>query len=407
MGKSHTTTEIFPAFYLGRHADHRVVIASHTSDLAEDFSRNCRRYIEQAGGDAFGISLDPCSQAVNRWDLAGRRGGLKAVGIGGPLTGRGADLLIIDDPVKDLEQAYSTAYREAVWRWYQTVARTRLAPGGRVVLIMTRWHQDDLAGRVLKLFDEKGGMPWHRVEMAIYDEARVAAGETPEAAQLWPGRYTGQELQDMEIAAGPYGWPALFFQRPARLEGNILRRSWFRFYTADPTKAREGVEYIDTSRMAVQIQSWDCSFKGTDGSDFVAGGVWGVQGSKRILLDLVNERMDFPATLAAVRTMTAAHPKALGKLIEDKANGPGIMAMLRGEVGGIVEFEPMGSKEARVHACAPLFKAGNVYVPADAPWAQSYVAQLTDFPAAANDDMVDMTTQALLHLANARPAGWL
>lgn len=397
-GKSHTTTELFPGFYLGRHPKHRVVIASHTSDLAEDFSRVCRRTIETHGRTVFDIELDPASQAVNRWDLNRTGGGLKAVGVGGPLTGRGAHLLLIDDPIKDLEQAYSPAYREQVWRWYQTVARTRLAPGGVIVLIMTRWHQDDLAGRVLKLAEQRGGIPWKRVEMPIYDESRVAAGESRVEAQLWPGRYDEDEIQDLEVAAGPYGWQALFFQRPVNPGGNILKRGWFRWYTTDPSRATRDVEYIDTAQLDFQIQSWDCAFKDTDGTDYVAGTVWGALGSKRILLDLLNERLDLPGTCSALRSMSARWPMALGKLIENKANGPAVVQTMDAEVGGLVEAEPMGSKEARVHACAPLFKAGNVYVPHDAPWVHAYITQLCDFPSAEFDDMVDSTTQALLHM---------
>lgn len=397
-GKSATTTELFPAWFLGRNPDLRVVVACHTSDLALDFSRHCRAFVREHGPDTFGIDLARDSTSVQSWDIAGHAGGLKALGVGGPLTGRGADLLIIDDPIKDFEAAESPTARRAIWNWYQTVARTRLAPGGRVIIIQTRWHQDDLTGRVLKLQSEKGGIAWHELVMPIVDEAAIKAGTPKAEAQLWPGRFDESELADLEIAAGPYGWEALYMQRPSNPEGTIFKRDWFRFYTTHPERVAEGVEYLDPSTLEIKVQSWDCAFKDTDGSDYVCGGVWGTRGAKRYLLDLTWDKLDFLATVNAVRTMSAAYPDAIGKLIEDKANGPAVITSLESEVGGVLPVEPCGSKVARARAVQPLVAAGNVYLPIDAQWTHPFLNELVDFPSAPNDDRVDMTTQALLHL---------
>lgn len=398
-GKSHTATELFPAWFLGRNPDLRVVIACHTSDLALDFSRHCRAFLREHGKATFGVELAHDSTSVQSWDLHNRRGGLKALGVGGPLTGRGADVLIIDDPIKDYEAAESPTARRAVWNWYQTVARTRLAPGGRAIIIQTRWHQDDLTGRVLKLLADKGGIAWHELVMPVLDEAAVSSGASKASAQLWPGRFAADELEDLEIAAGPYGWQALYMQRPSNPEGTIFQRNWFRYYTTEPKRAVDGVVLLEARDIEMQIQSWDCAFKDTDGSDYVCGGVWGVVGSKRFLLDLTWSKLDFLATVNAVKTTTAAFPFAIGKLIEDKANGPAVISSLQNEVDGIIPVEPCGSKVARARAVSPTVAAGNVYLPIDAAWTHPFLEELVDFPSAPNDDRVDMTTQALLHLS--------
>lgn len=376
-GKSLTTTVRFPAWWLGRHADGRVIIATHTASLAYDFSRRARNEFTQAGAEVFGVQVASDSSAVDRWDIAGRSGGLVAAGIGGPITGKGADVLVIDDPVKDAKDAESETQRKTKVDWYQQVARTRLHPGGAVVLVTTRWHEADLAGFLLAEA-AAGGEQWEQLVLPMVDD---------EGRALWPERYSTTELESLRKAVGTRAWESLYQQRPSPAEGGILKRSWWRHYERAP-------------ECSSVIQSWDMAFKGTSDSDYVVGQVWGRKGADYYLLEQVRGRWEFPATCAQVLALSSRWPQAALKLVEDKANGPAVIAQLRGVVDGLVAVSPDGGKEARAAAVSPLVEAGNVWLPAPslAPWVEAFLHEATSFPFGANDDQVDAMSQALLRL---------
>lgn len=380
-GKSLTATKRFPAWYLGRNPDKRVIIAAHTASLAESFSRVSRNELEEHGSRVFGVSIAADSSSVQRWAIDRRGGGMVAAGVGGPLTGQGADLLVIDDPIKDHEAAFSETQREAVWEWYRTVARTRVHPGGAIVLVMTRWHEDDLAGRLLREAG-RGGEQWQQVVMPMVDES---------GGILWPERFPPHEVAAIRSAVGSYAWEALYQQRPSSPSGDIVQRDWWRYYRLDPFAQALACEEL--------LQSWDCTFKSTDGSDYVVGQVWGRKGADKYLLDQVRDRMTFTATCAAIRAMSAKWPAAELKLIEDKANGPAVIETLSRDISGIVPVDPQGGKEARARAISPQVEAGNVWLPQDAPWVGDFVEEWAAFPRGKHDDQVDASSQALLRLA--------
>lgn len=370
-GKSLTSTIRFPAWFLGRNPEARVILAAHTASLAADFSRRARNELAEHGRQVFGVELAEDSSAVDHWQLKGRRGGLVAAGVGGPITGRGADLFVIDDPVKDAQAAESETQRKAVVDWWQQVARTRLHPGGRVVVCMTRWHERDLAGWLLA----EGGEGWECLTLPMVDDS---------GAVLWPERYSAQEVANLKSAVGTRAWEALYQQRPSPAEGAIFKREWFRRFGASETP-----KHFDEV-----LLSWDMAFKGTDGSDFVAGQVWGRLGAKKYLLERVHKRMDFPATLAAFQAQVARYPEAGAKLVEDAANGPAVVAMLRDKVPGLIAVRPVGGKEARAHAVTPTCEAGDVHLPAGVD-GDELLSELCSFPNGAHDDEVDAMTQAL------------
>ena len=374
-GKSITTTIRFPAWFLGRNPDSRVICASHTASLAYSFSRRCRNEFSEFGQAVFGVELAGDSAAVNRWDIATHRGGLLAAGVGGPITGAGADCLICDDPIKDSESANSSTQRKAILEWWQTVARPRLHPGGVAILVMTRWNEADLAGELLS---QKEGERWEQLSFPMVDDAgRI----------LWPGRYSEEEVSDIRRAVGSRAWESIYQQRPMPAEGGILKHGWWRFFDVAP-------------ECETYIQSWDMTFKGTGDSDYVVGQVWGKNGADFYLLDQRRGKWDFSETCRQLNAFSAKWPNATLKLVEDKANGPAIISHLKSKVEGLVAVEPNGSKEARVAAVTPLIEAGNVHLPnkTNNPWVEELILEATSFPNGRHDDQIDAMSQALNRL---------
>ncbi|SDM20278.1 terminase large subunit domain-containing protein [Halarsenatibacter silvermanii] len=216
-GKSEVASKKFPAWYLGRHPDREIILTSYAADLAYDFSRIARNTLWEQGLNIFGKELASDSKAVKKWNIEGYRGGLAAAGVGGPITGRGADVAIIDDPVKNWEEAASEVYREKVWNWYQTVLRTRLSPGGAIVLIMTRWHEDDLAGRLL----EREAKKWEIINFpAIAEEKDILGREIGEV--LWPDRYPQESIMDIKGTMLDRLFASLYQQKPRKDIENAL-----------------------------------------------------------------------------------------------------------------------------------------------------------------------------------------
>jgi len=402
-GKSLTTSKYFPAWYLGRNPDKRVIVACHTASLALGFSRIARNLLQDFGERVFGIRIADDSASVEEWNIRGKRGGLAAAGVGGPLTGKGADVLIIDDPIKDWASAFSSSQRDSIWDWYRTVARTRLAPGGAIIVVQTRWHEDDLTGRLRKHAEDLG-QDWHEATMPMVDDAgaelpdftnRDAWKRAVRGRILWESRYHPDEVAETREDVGSYAWEALYQQRPSSPEGEILKRDWWKYFTTDPARVREGVRLLKLDDLEIEVQSWDCAFKDLASSDFVVGGELGVLGSDRFLLDVVRDRMSFPATLAAIRAFRSKHPKAIATYVEDKANGPAVIATLDKEFPGIIPVNPEGGKIARARAVSPIAESGHVWLPEGAEWVSEFVEECAAFPRAKNDDQVDMLTQAL------------
>lgn len=383
-GKSEVVSKKFPAWFLGRNPSKEIIISSYSADLAYDFSRIARNTLRDCGPELWGVNLAQDSAAVSRWGIDGYRGGLMAAGVGGPITGRGAHIAIVDDPLKNSEDASSKTIRDKIYDWYRSTLRTRLAPGGAIVLVMTRWHEDDLAGRLLA----KGEDQWEVISLAALAESGDPLGREL-GEPLWPWRFSKQELEEIRVDLGSQLWAALYQQRPAPVEGDMLKRHWWRYYDTPPQQFEQ------------VIQSWDMTFKDAATSDFVVGQVWGRIGADKYLLDQVRERLDFPATVQAVRNLTNKWPQSSAILIEDKANGPAVIATLRREIAGIIAVNPMGGKEARAAAVSPQIEAGNVYLPNPmrVDWVQDFVEECAAFPNGAHDDQVDAMTQALARLS--------
>jgi len=383
-GKSLSVTETLPSWYLGKNPDKSVIVLAYGDDLAQRFGRRNKEKIETFGKIFFDISLSKSKSANDDFELDGRKGRMITRGIMAGVTGNPAHLLIIDDPVRTREEAYSAVTREKIWQEWMSSAKTRLAGGAKVILIMTRWHEDDLAGQILKT--EKNAV---HINIPCEAEDNDVLGRK-KGEGLFPEIGKGTAWKDQMKASyiageGLDAWNAMYQGRPSVQGGNIFKRDWFKFYDDLPT-------------MYQTIISVDAAFKDTKTSDFVAIGVWGKSGANVYLLDLINERMDFVRTLEVIRLMKRKYAEANMVLIEDKANGSAIISTLRQEIMGIVPVEPLGSKESRAYAIQPFVMAGNVWLPKNAPWVEDYLDQMMRFPKSSKDDMVDMTTQALVRL---------
>lgn len=386
-GKSQLATGFFPAWYLGRHPDRQIITAAYGEGLANDIGRKVRDLVRDPAHRAVfpGSVLRSDSKAVGEFGLCAG-GKFRSVGVGGATTGRGANVFLVDDPIKDAEAAQSETYQRRTRDWYEFVARTRLMPGGAIVIIMTRWHEADLVGWLLDTEgDIKDGGKWHVLRLpAEADEEDDPLGREI-GEPLWPEWFPSSAFDDIRVKA--HVWNALYQQRPQPATGGMLQRGWWQYYRVLPAVFDE------------MIGSWDCTFKESKTSDYVVGQVWGRLGGQFYLVDQVRERMDFPATVAEIVRQHAKYPRMRAILIEDKANGPAIISTLRNRISKLIAVEPEGGKVARASAVSGLIQAGNVLLPETAPFTSDVVGECASFPLGKHDDIVDAMSQALTHLS--------
>jgi predicted phage terminase large subunit-like protein len=408
-GKTSRVTKAGSLWALTDNPDLRLGIASYAQALAEGFGREIRNTISSYDGTEqtldIGLRIARDYGSAKRWQLAGHRGGVICVGIGSGLTGRALEALTIDDPFADAEQAGSAYYRDRVWDWWQSVGAPRLAPGAPAILVNTRWHENDLAGRLL---EAEGGHRWRVINIP------ALADHDPEKNQSDPlGRNPGEWLQSargrtnadweqIRIQAGSRVFAALYQGRPSPDQGNVWLRQWWRRYQVPLWSQHPDVaDAYRVHECDEMVMSWDMAFKDTKSSDYVVGQVWARRGADVFLLDQVHKRLSFTDTLVAFRAMVARWPQATAKYVEDKANGSAVISTLKSKIPGIVPVNPTDSKYGRATAVAPFVEAGNVFLPAGEIAlfdAESLIDEAAGFPNAAHDDQVDATSQALAEM---------
>lgn len=407
-GKSERVTKTASLWRLIQNPETRLGIVSYAQALAEGFSREVRNRITSNDGDEGSLDLElriaRDNGSARRWQLSGHRGGIVAVGAGSGITGRPLDGLIIDDPFADDKQADSAYFRDQVWGRWRSTWSTRLAPGAPVIVINTRWHEDDLTGRLVAAED---GHRWRLINIPALADHDPAKGESDVLGRE-PGQWldsargrTPADWEAIRIQVGSRVFNALYQGRPSPATGNVWRRPWWRFYEQMLwTLGPDGAYRVEADEV---IQSWDMAFKDTKGSDFVVGTVWARRGADVYLLDKVHKRLTFTETLTAFQALTARWPQATAKYVEDKANGTAVIDTLKKKIPGIVAVNPTESKYARANAVAPFIEAGNVHLPAPHVALpdvdpDSLIEEAAGFPNAAHDDQVDSTSQALARL---------
>lgn len=405
-GKSELISYWYPIWLLAKNPKCKIVLASYEEQFATLWGRRVRRAMME-WGHLYGLELDGSSTAADNWSLVSG-GGMFSTGAGGALTGRGAHVLIIDDPIKNAEDAASETMREKLWDWFQTTAFSRLEPGGYVVIVGTRWHEDDLIGRLERASrpDEHGnreGLEWDILKFPAIAEPDDPLGREI-GEPLWPFRFDETALATIRKGYTAYNWSSLYQQNPTPEDGGGVKRKWWNYYEVAPAD------------FDVVIQSWDLAFKDLKSSDFTVGQVWGRKGAQFFLLHTVRARMNAPDVILAIKNISKIYPRATAKLIEDKANGPAVIQTLQKDLfvgGGIIPVKVKGSKDARLQAVMPFIEAGNVYLPGRrrpdgtyepmSNWVSDFIEESAAFPNGTYDDQVDAMTQAISYL---QPQAW-
>ena len=383
--KSEFASYLLPAWMVGRTPKLKIIQATHTGELAIRFGRKAKTLIDSDEyRKIFETTLREDSQAAGRWETA-QGGEYFAAGVGGAITGRGADLLIIDDPHSE-QDALSPTAMEAAYEWYTSGPRQRLQPGGKIVLVMTRWNTKDLTAMLVKNQKEAKADQWHVVQFpAILDHG------TSSAKPVWPEYWKLDELEKVQATLPVGKWNAQWMQNPTSEEGAILKREWWRKYTKD---------YIPT--LDHVIQSYDTAFLKKETADYSAITTWGIfyptedSGPNLILLDAIKERYEFPELRRkALEQYEYWKPETV--IVEAKASGLPLTYELRKMNIPVMNFTPSkgNDKHARVNSVAPLFESGMIWAP-EKKFAEEVIEECAAFPYGDHDDLVDSTTQALM-----------
>jgi predicted phage terminase large subunit-like protein len=388
MPPRHTKSEfasfLLPAWMVGRNPKLKIIQATHTGELAIRFGRKAKTLIDSDDyRKIFDTRLREDSQAAGRWETA-QGGEYFAAGVGGAITGRGADLLIIDDPHSE-QDALSATAMESAYDWYTSGPRQRLQPGGKIVCVMTRWSTKDLTGKLLAHQKETKSDKWHVVEFPA-----ILEDDDP-PVPVWPEYWKLEELESVKATLPVGKWNAQWMQNPTSEEGAILKREWWRKYDREDIPALHHV-----------IQSYDTAFLKKETADYSAITTWGIfypdedSGANLILLDAIKGRYEFPELRRlALDQYKYWNPETV--IVEAKASGLPLTHELRQMDIPVINFTPSkgNDKHVRVNTCAPLFESGMIWAP-DEKFAQEVIEECAAFPFGDHDDLVDSTTQAIM-----------
>ena len=383
--KSEFASYLLPAWMVGRNPKLKIIQATHTGELAIRFGRKAKHLIDsQEYAKIFKTKLQEDSKAAGRWETA-QGGEYFAAGVGGAITGRGADLLIIDDPHSE-QDAMSETSLENAYEWYTSGPRQRLQPGGKIILVMTRWSTKDLTGILLKKQGDIKADEWEVVEFpAILDE------DTKKPKSVWPEYWNIEELEKVKATLPVAKWNAQWMQKPTSEEGALIKREWWRKWDK---------EYVPPLQHV--IQSYDTAFLKKETADYSAITTWGVftpnddSGPNLILLDCIKGRWEFPELRRrALANYKYWDPETV--LIEAKAAGLPLTYELRAMDIPVVNFTPSkgNDKHARVNSVAPLFESGMIWAPTQ-KFADEVIEECAAFPHGDHDDLVDSMTQAVM-----------
>ena len=387
--KSEFASYLLPAWFLGKFPHKKVIQTSHTAELAVGFGRKVRNLVDT---DAYhsifpDLSLSQDSKAAGRWNTS-RGGDYFAIGVGGAVTGKGADLLIIDDPHSEQEAALAEInpdIYDKTYEWYTSGPRQRLQPGGAIVVVMTRWSKRDLTSQVLKAAAQRGGDEWEVIEFPAI---------LPSGNPLWPEFWSLEELSSLKEELPNSKWMAQYQQNPTGDQSAIVKREWWRIWEKQTPPQCEFI-----------LQSWDTAFEKTQRADYSACTTWGVfyhpddngiEQANIILLNAFRDRMEFPTLKrVAVEEWKEWEPDSV--IIEKKASGAPLIYEMRAMGIPVQEFTPSrgNDKISRLNACSDLFASGRVWAP-NSSWAEEVIDEVASFPGGEHDDYVDSTSLALM-----------
>ena len=384
MAPRHTKSEfssyLLPSWMIGKNPKLKIIQATHTTELAVRFGRKAKHLIDsEEYQKIFQTKLREDSKAAGRWET-NEGGEYFAAGVGGSITGRGADLLIIDDPHSEQDALNANAL-ERTWEWYTSGPRQRLQPGGVIVVVMTRWNTKDLTGRLINAQKETKADQWEVIEFPAI---------LPNDKPLWPEYWKLEELEGVKAGLPIGKWNAQYQQNPTAEEGSIIKREWWNLWDKDLPPLHH------------VIQSYDTAFLKKETADYSAITTWGVfypnedSGPNLILLDVVKDRFEFPE-LRRVALEQYNYWKPESVIVEGKASGMPLTFELRKQGIPVINYTPSrgNDKHARVNAVAPLFESGQIWA-TDDKFSEEVIEECAAFPYGDHDDLVDSMTQAVM-----------
>jgi len=415
-GKSEIVSVRLPAWYMGKWPTRQIICATYQDDFAADFGRMVRGCVQS---DEFSklfpsVKLSADSKAADRWST-GLGGAYKAAGVGGSLTGRGAHLAVIDDPLKGRAEADSKIERDRVWNWYRSVLYTRLMPGASIILLQTRWHDDDLAGRLL-IEQDNGGDKWQLIDLpALAEKGDKLEREAGEA--LWPAWYPKDTLEQIRRTIGPREWSALYQQKPIEDEGAYFKHGWFpRYNPMEATQKFKAEKYLDSLSETAQRRSTHFAVYGAsdfavtaDGGDYTVHLIIGIDPEDQIyVLDLWRDQtapdvwIDIMADMIH-RWKPLQWGCAKGQI--QRSVGPFMKKRLaeRKAYCHIEEYAEVGDKTIRARSIQARASMGKVLLPENADWLDAFLYELTRFPAGKNDDQIDALSMFGMMLDDLQP----
>jgi predicted phage terminase large subunit-like protein len=396
-GKSMTVTETFPSWFIGRLPERRVIEISYGDRFAKKFGRANRRLIEEFGKELFGIEVSRENRSVTNWGISRFPGGMISAGVNSHITGEGADLLVIDDPIKNRKEAESETYRESLWAEWQDTFTTRLHPDAPVIIIMTRWHESDIVGRLLKEDEEHD---WTLLNLPAEAEEKDILGRKP-GELLWPEHgFDAKWAKRKKRESGSRTWDALYQGRPTPAEGNLFKKQHFRKFRRRGVEVFElltdsGARHIERSTCRI-FQTCDVAGSTKSSADYFVVGTFALTPQNEILiLDIFRTRIEGPDQPGHMHRLFQEW-KPLLQGVESKNMGLTLFQQLRRDGLPIIELKADADKFTRAIPAAARYEAGSIYHLDGAPWLDELEKELTSFPNGAHDDQADVVAYAVL-----------
>ncbi len=381
FGKSYYSSQYLPSWYLGAFPDRRVILSSYEATFAASWGRKTRNLLQEHG-HYFGVQVAETPSAVDQWDIKGHTGGMMTAGAGGALTGKGMHLGILDDVLKNAEEASSQVIRDKIWDWWQSTFYTRLEPDGAIVAVNTRWHEDDLCGRLLNEAKE-GGESWRVLKLPAI---------LPNGNSLWPERFPIDRLHQIRKAVGEYHWSALYQQNPTTREGNLFKVNNFQWIEAQPAGLK-------------LVRAWDLAATENDG-DYTAGVLMGKDTEGRFYVcDVKRGQWSTDVRDSWMRTTAELDGRSVKIRLPQDPGAAGksqAFAMTRMLAGYRVTSQPVtGDKITRADPFSSQVNSGNVWI-VKGDWNREYVEELRQFPNGKHDDMIDCSSDCMAELVMKR-----